>query len=88
MPSYIEDSLIDTSSIEYPQTGIRLLSFVITVYGRDVLEKLKKGKLMLFFNENSVTFDKNFRNRRVKEDTNVHVIDEEKRFENDMSIFA
>ena len=88
MPSYIEDKKIDTSSIAYSKTGIKLLEFVNTVYGCDVLAKLIRGDLTLFFNGKEVKFDKNFRNRRVKEDTTIMLRRELKYNEIDMDIFA
>lgn len=84
MPSYLEDTNIDTLSLAYPKTGIRLLKFVKTVYGLDVLEKIKKGDLIVWFNTTYVTFDENFRNYRVHPMTDVKVKIEEKYKDNEV----
>ena len=73
MTAYKEDTIVDTSSIEYSNTGIRLLKFVKTVYGNEVLDGVQKGKYVVWFNETVVKFDTSFRNYRVKEKTSVNV---------------
>jgi hypothetical protein len=72
MPAYIEDRIIDTSSIKYSKTGIKLLIFIATVFGLVGLEEIKRGQLIVWFNKTEVKFDA-FRNYRVKEDTSVNV---------------
>lgn len=73
MTASLENILIDTSSIEYPKTGIRLLKFIKTVYGDEVLEKIKKGVFLVMLGRNIIRFDENFRNYRVHEDTDIDV---------------
>jgi hypothetical protein len=78
MTAYLEYEEIDTSQIEYPKTGIRLLKFVKTVYSDEVLEKIDKGILALLLNENYIEPNDNFSNYRVHADTKIEVeVDEE-----------
>lgn len=73
MPAFLENDRIDTSSIVYSETGIRLLKFVKNVFGDDVLEKIKKGEMVIMFNRNELKYNEKFRDRRVKEHTDVTV---------------
>ncbi len=73
MPAYFENTNIDTSSIAYPKTGIRLLKYVKTAYGLEVLEKIAKGDFIVWFDRKAIKFDTNFSNFRVKEDTTIRV---------------
>jgi hypothetical protein len=72
MTAYLEDTKIDTSSIEYLKTGIRLLKFVKTVYGDEVFEKIKKGELLVWSHRH-IKFDDHFRDYRVHAMTEIKV---------------
>ncbi len=88
MTSYNENTQIDTSSIVFSKTGIRLLKFINNVFGIEVLEKVKTGDFVLMFNGKELKYNKNFRNRRVKEDTTVVVERNTIQLEIDEEIFA
>jgi hypothetical protein len=77
MPSFNENIEIETSSIQFSKTGIRLLKFITIAFGRDVLSKLKKSELVVLFNGRELKYNENFRKYRVKEDTDVKVIRDE-----------
>jgi hypothetical protein len=59
MPSFYENTEIDTSSIKYSKTGIRLLKFFIKLFGLDKLEKVKKGELIVMYNGEVLKYDEN-----------------------------
>lgn len=73
MPAYLEGTTLDTSSIEYSKTGIRLLKFVKTVYENDVFEQIEKGDLIVWFNSRELEYDDHFRDNRVHVSTHVNV---------------
>lgn len=88
MPSFLEDVRIDTASVIYPKTGIRLPKFVTNAYGNDIINKIKKGDFIIFFNGKNIKYNKNFRNYRVKEDTTVVVKPDAKQLEIPENMFG
>lgn len=79
MTVYLDGKEIDTSHIEYPKTGIRLLKFVKIAFGDEVLEKIEKGELVVWSHRH-IKYDKDFRNYRIHRMTEIKVKPKEDEF--------
>lgn len=71
MPAYLENDRIDTSSLTFSKTGIRLLRFITIVFGSAILEKIKKSQLVVLIRGKEIKYDGHFRDHRIKEHTEV-----------------